>query len=65
MRKLGWALAFHRDELEMGGGELTESGRCPSRSEWQAARLRGLVVGMVGDVRSAGCCNRSWTFWLN
>lgn len=51
MRKLGWALAFHRDELEMGGG-LTESGRCPSRSEWQAARLRGLVVGMVGDVRT-------------
>lgn len=63
MRKLGWALAFHRDELEMGE-ELTESGRCPSRSEWQAARLRGLIGGWVGDVhrlRSAGCCNRSWT----
>lgn len=33
MRKLGWALAFHRDEDEMG--EAYGIRPIPSRSEWQ------------------------------
>lgn len=50
-----------------GEEELTESGRCPSRSEWQAGSSAqgggGLVVGLGRRrLRSAGCyCYRSWT----
>lgn len=29
MRKLGWALAFHRDELEMGGRSLRNPAAAP------------------------------------